>query len=62
ADYYVVKRLYLGLEIGYGFQVVNSSDISVTLYSGTAPAPAKGGSTFQLGPNFNSALRLGFVF
>lgn len=62
ADYYVVKRLYLGLEFGYGFQLVNSSDITVTPFSGTAGQPLKGGSTFQLGPNFNSSLRLGFVF
>jgi hypothetical protein len=62
ADYYIVKRLYLGLEIGYGFQLVNSSDISVTPVSGTPPQPNKGGSTFQLGSNFNSSLRLGFVF
>lgn len=62
ADYYVIRHLYLGLEIGYGFQLVNASDISITPVSGTAPLPNKGGSTFQLGPNFNSSLRLGFVF
>lgn len=62
ADYYVAKRLYLGLEFGYGFQVVNSSDITVKFVSGSAGQPIKGGGIFQLGPNFNSALRLGFVF
>ncbi|MCA6408114.1 MAG: hypothetical protein IM575_03220 [Cytophagales bacterium] len=61
ADYYIVKRLYLGLEIGYGFQVINSADISITPFVGTAPT-TKGGSTFQLGSNFNSSLRLGFAF
>jgi len=62
ADYYIIKRLYLGLEFGYGFQVINSSDISVTQFNGAPVLPAKGGSTFQLGPNFNSSLRLGFAF
>ncbi|MFM7857201.1 MAG: hypothetical protein ACKO96_36100, partial [Flammeovirgaceae bacterium] len=62
ADYYIVKRLYLGLEFGYGFQVVNSSDISITPFNGTSPTPNKGGGSFQLGLNFNSSLRLGFVF
>jgi hypothetical protein len=62
ADYYLIKHLYLGLEIGYGFQVSNSADISVTPFSGSSPQPNKGGSTFQLGSNFNSSLRLGFVF
>jgi hypothetical protein len=62
ADYYVIKRLYLGIEFGYGFQVISSSDISLTPRVGTAPTPSKGGSVFQVGPNYNSSIRLGFVF
>ncbi len=61
ADYYIVKKLYLGLEVGYGFQSISSSDIETTPFSGTV-SKSKGGSTFQLGSNFNSSLRLGFVF
>jgi hypothetical protein len=62
ADYYIIKRLYLGIEFGYGFQVISSSDITLTPRVGIAPTPAKGGSVFQVGPNYNSSLRLGFVF
>lgn len=61
ADYYIVKRLYLGLEVGYGFQSISSADIETTPFSGSV-VKSKGGSTFQLGSNFNSSLRLGFVF
>lgn len=61
ADYYVAKKLYIGTEFGYGFEIVNTADVKVEI-SGTNPDPIKGGNTFQLGPNFNSSLRLGFVF
>ncbi len=59
-DYYVFKKLYLGLEFGYGFQLIKYADI--VAISGGASSTAAGGSNFQLGPNYNSALRLGFVF
>jgi len=62
ADFYIAKRLYLGTEFGYGFEVVNSSDIEYTAEDGSDIDPDKGGSSFQIGPNFNSSLRLGFVF
>jgi hypothetical protein len=61
ADYYIAKKLYIGTEFGYGFEVVNTSDIKVEV-DGTDPDDVKGGSAFQLGSNFNSSLRLGFVF
>ena len=60
ADFYIAKRVYLGTEFGFGFQNVKYSDIEVT--SPDDEEPIKGGSNFQLGPNFNSSLRLGFVF
>lgn len=61
ADYYIVKRLYLGVEVGYGFQVINSADITTKFFS-RSEIKSKGGSTFQIGPNYNSSIRLGFVF
>lgn len=60
ADFYVAKRVYIGTEFGFGFQNIKYADIEVT--SPDDEDPIKGGSTFQLGPNFNSSLRLGFVF
>lgn len=63
-DCYITKHLYLGTEFGFGLQFVKYSDLKVT----STPAPATAvpdadqGSEFNLGPNFNSALRLGFIF
>jgi hypothetical protein len=60
ADIYIIKRVYLGTEIGFGF--TNTSFKDIELKSGSTTNEFKGGSTFQYGPNFNSSLRLGFVF
>jgi hypothetical protein len=62
ADYYLVRKLYLGLEFGYGFLLINTADITTTFFTGSASQTVKEGSTFQIGPNFNSSLRLGFIF
>jgi hypothetical protein len=60
ADFYVARRVYIGTEFGFGFQNIRYADIEVT--SPDNEDPIKGGTTFQLGPNFNSSLRLGFAF
>lgn len=61
ADFYVAKRVYLGAEFGFGFQSIRFGDITVTR-NDDSKTEIKGGSDFQLGPNFNSSIRLGFVF
>lgn len=61
ADFYVSKRVYLGTEFGFGFQNVSFSDIKITR-DDASENKIKGGSEFQLGPNFNSSIRMGFVF
>ncbi len=74
-DCYITKHLYLGTELGFGFQYVMYSDYKKTTeYPSTYPAvvaPAKDpgnpdpttqGSEMNIGPNFNSAIRLGFIF
>ncbi len=66
-DCYVTKHLYLGTELGFGFQSVSYSDLKVE-YTPTPIAPAKNpdpvtqGSEMNIGPNFNSSIRLGFIF
>lgn len=60
-DIYVTKALYLGTEFGFGFEYIKQSDI-VYSFDGVEVDETKGGSTFQLGPNVNSAIRLGFNF
>ena len=63
-DCYIVKNLYLGTELGFGFQMVKYSDYKQT--SVPAPATAKDpvsqGSETNIGPNFNSSIRLGYNF
>lgn len=61
-DYYLIRKLYLGFEIGYGFQLINSTDIIVTPRNGVPFTPTKGGTSLLIGPNYNSSIRLGFVF
>lgn len=62
ADFYVAKRLYIGTEFGYGYQKINDKDIKVTTDDPDSDLDIKGGSAAQFGTNFNSSLRLGFVF
>lgn len=61
ADYYIAKRLYFGTEFGFGFEFIKQADI-ISKIGNTEVDEEKGGSTFQLGPNVNSAIRLGFNF
>lgn len=63
-DCYITKHLYLGTELGFGVQFVKYSALKVE--SDPAPATAvpdvKQGSELNIGPNVNSAIRLGFIF
>jgi hypothetical protein len=73
-DCYITKHLYLGTELGFGFQYIKNSDYnkstaypsSVVIPSGTPdpgnPDPVTQGSEMNIGPNFNSAIRLGYIF
>lgn len=71
-DCYITKHLYLGTELGFGFAMVNYKDYKMsTEYPSTvvAPTPDPGnpdpvtqGKEMNVGPNFNSSIRLGFIF
>lgn len=66
-DYYISKSLYLGAEIGFGFNMNKMSDVKVEYSGFPSPAPANPndevqGSSFQFGPTFVSAIRLGWLF
>ena len=74
-DCYITKHVYLGTELGFGFQMVNMSDYTKeTEYPSSYPAivapmvdpgnpePASQGKEMNVGPNFNSAIRLGYIF
>ncbi|SMD34712.1 Outer membrane protein beta-barrel domain-containing protein [Reichenbachiella faecimaris] len=63
-DFYVAKKLYLGTEFGYGFSYTKLLDVKVKSdRSGfTEPEPEKRGGAFDLGPNVNAQIRLGYAF
>lgn len=66
-DCYITKHLYLGSEFGFGLQYVSYSKLKTEMDPApTAPAKQPDdvdqGSEMNIGPNFNSAIRLGFIF
>lgn len=61
ADFYFAKKVYLGTEIGFGFQSVTQKEIEVTSGSTTNVTSVKASSS-DVGFNFNPAIRLGFCF
>jgi hypothetical protein len=71
-DCYVTKHLYMGSELGFGLGYTKYSDYKkTTAYpsSQTVPSPDPGspdpstqGSSINIGPNFNSSIRLGYIF
>lgn len=63
ADYYMTNKVYIGVEVGYGLQMVNMATITTEIDgAATNPKDQKPGSTFNFGPNFNGAFRLGYAF
>jgi len=68
ADYYFSSHIYMGTEVGFGFSTTSEADTETTKGGPDNPndnaekATAPGGSSFNLGPNFNSAIRLGYLF
>ncbi len=63
-DFYITKNLYLGAEMGLGFQSLSEKDITFTATTGgvSNSITVPGGSESNLGVNFNSAIRLGWAF
>jgi hypothetical protein len=51
----------MGTEVGFGFSTTSNADTDFTPATGPSTSTPNGGS-FNLGPNFNSAIRLGFLF
>jgi hypothetical protein len=73
-DAYITKHIYLGTELGFGFQMVNYSDYTKEITTPSSyvapttgpdpmnPDPVSQGKEMNVGPNFNSAIRLGYIF
>ncbi|MCZ8354730.1 MAG: outer membrane beta-barrel protein [Cyclobacteriaceae bacterium] len=60
ADFYIAPKIYFGTEFGYGFQQTNFLKIIQTSNANTIEAPES--ITKDFGLNFNSAIRLGYIF
>jgi hypothetical protein len=56
-DFYFSRHIYVGFEAGFNLLFKKHHNIAVD-----GVVISEGSSTFNLGPNMNSALRLGFVF
>lgn len=61
ADWYFSKHIYMGTEVGFGFASTSNADTEFTPATGPSVS-SPNGSSFDLGPNFNSSIRLGFLF
>jgi hypothetical protein len=67
ADYYIVKKVYLGGELGWGFLYTIARDTKVNFKNGSTTidevSPAEEGArTFEVKPSVVGAIRLGFRF
>lgn len=62
ADYYVAKNLYLGTEVGFGFQFDIENDHVSVPATGDETTISEGGTSFDFGPNAVGQIRLGFLF
>ncbi len=64
ADYYLVEKLYIGGEFGYGFMSNSGPDVTTELSVGgvTGKTVAPGGSSSGLGMYNTAGLRIGLKF
>lgn len=65
ADYYIAKRLYLGVEAGFGFNYESAGKAtSTTTVSGstTTVKTKSAGNSFEINPSIITGVRVGFAF
>ena len=60
-DFYFTRNLYLGTEIGFGFNSTTYKEVEVTMGSTTTTTDVKDSSS-GIGFTYNPAIRLGFWF
>jgi hypothetical protein len=61
-DYYFAKHLYFGAELGFGFGLTSPFAKKVTVDGDSNESSIDKVTTFNIGPNVNSAIRIGFLF
>ncbi|MCD4698031.1 MAG: hypothetical protein K8S16_17540 [Bacteroidales bacterium] len=61
-DFYLSKKLFMGIEMGFGLQSVFDSEVKIEQTGESDVTASEKASMMQLGVNFNSAIRLGYSF
>ncbi len=61
ADFYLMKHLYMGIELGVGYNALLYKEIEITV-DGSLDTKIPKGSENDFGINVNNAIRLGFWF
>lgn len=65
ADYYIAKRLYLGVEAGFGFEHVSAGKTTTTTTTAgntTTVTNKSAGNSLEINPSIITGVRLGFAF
>jgi hypothetical protein len=61
-DFYFSKKIFMGVEMGFGLQNISYSEITIEQTGQDDETTSEKSSEMELGVNFNSAIRLGFSF
>lgn len=61
ADFYIAPKVYLGTEFGYGYQQTNFKNV-IEREGGSIQSESNKARSIEFGLNFNSAIRLGYIF
>jgi len=61
-DFYLSKKLFMGIEVGLGLQSVTDSKVTIEHTGQSDETAAEKASAMELGVNFNPAIRLGYSF
>jgi hypothetical protein len=61
-DYYISKKLFMGIEMGFGLQTITNSEVTEEQTGYPDETISEKSNAMEIGVNFNSAIRLGFAF
>lgn len=62
ADYYISKKLFMGVEMGFGLQTITNSEVTEEETGYPDETISEKSNAMEIGVNFNSAIRLGYAF
>lgn len=61
-DFYISKKLFMGIEMGFGMQTMTDSEVTIEETGYPDETYAEKANAMEIGVNFNSAIRLGYSF